>query len=176
MLHQNTLHEKAQQIRLALFDVDGVFTDGSLLYSESGTEYKSFFVQDGLGIKLLIQSGIIVGIITARTSAIVTQRMQTLGVQHIYQGCTDKRAAFEQCRDKEGLNNTQILYAGDDLPDLPAIIQAGIGVAVANAVPFVQQYADWITTRSGGQGAVREICEYLMRAQNTLRSLEEAYL
>lgn len=159
---------KAAKIKLAIFDVDGVLTNGQLYFHPNGDELKVFHVHDGLGLKLLQQSGVAVAIISSRTSAAVEQRLTALGVQHIYQGQADKRPAFDQLLTKLKLTTEQVAYTGDDLPDLPLLRSAGLGIAVANARPLLLQHAAWQTQASGGQGAVREICELIMQAQGTL--------
>jgi 3-deoxy-D-manno-octulosonate 8-phosphate phosphatase (KDO 8-P phosphatase) len=171
-----SVYEKAARIKLVLFDVDGVLTDRKIYYSDSGEEYKAFNLHDGLGIKLLRQTGVEVGIITARQSAIIHKRMQELDIRHIYQGYTEKIKALQIIISELNLELNQIAYVGDDLPDLSIIRQVGLGIAVADAVDYVRKQADWCTQAVGGQGAGREVCELIMQAQGTLNTLYENYL
>ena len=161
------LRNLAERVRLAVFDVDGVLTDGSLYLGEDGNEYKAFNVRDGLGMVMLRKSGCHLAVITARSSSIVAERMQTLGINHIYQGQDDKEVAMLDLAKRLELNREQILYLGDDLIDLPAMQQAGLPVAVADAHPLVKQASLAITDAPGGHGAAREVCEFLMHAQDT---------
>lgn len=167
---------KAANIQLAIFDVDGVMTDGQLHFTENGESLKTFHAHDGQGIKLLQKTGVHVAIITSRKSPIINQRMETLGVTHIYQGQTNKMAAFDDLLNAFKLHPDQVAYTGDDLPDLALIRRAGLGIAVANAIPWIKQHADWQTKATGGNGAVREVCELIMRAQNTLLICNETSL
>ncbi len=173
---EQELQAKAQKIKLAIFDIDGVFTDGKITYNEHGAEIKSFHVHDGIGIKLLMQSGIEIAIITSRQSPIVSQRMQELGVKHVYQDCRDKLIVFKALLKKNKLTPDQVAFVGDDLPDLAAMQQAGLGIAVANSVDIVREHADWQTQTKGGKGAVREVCEMIMQAQNTLTTMQAKFL
>lgn len=167
---------KAKPVKLLVTDVDGVLTDGSLFFGNSGEEMKAFSILDGLGIKLLRDSGIDTAIITGRVSDLVARRAGELGITLIYQGREDKRTALEElCGDLQ-LPLSAAAYIGDDLPDLGAIRAAGLGVAVANAHSFVAQHADWQTSRQGGAGAVRETCELIMKAQGTLTASWERFL
>src|SRR5258708_6043656 len=125
--------EKAKKIRLVIFDVDGVLTTGQLFYGPNGHDYKEFHVHDGQGIKFLQQSGVNVAIITVKHSAIVTQRMQDLEIDHVYQGYANKLPAYEDLKQKLNLDDQEIAYVGDDLPDLPVISRVGLGVTVSNA-------------------------------------------
>ncbi len=170
------INEKAAKIRLLLLDVDGVLTDRKIYFTDTGHEYKAFNLHDGLGIKLLIRSGVEVGIVTSRQSSIVQKRMQELGVKYVYQGQSDKNIALEHITQTLKLSLSQVAYAGDDLPDLPVIRKVGLGIAVADATKFVRHHADYCTQLVGGQGAVREICELIMQSQGTLNTLYEQYL
>lgn len=159
------IRERAARIRLAVFDVDGVLTDGKLLYGEDGRETKAFHVHDGLGLKRLLANGIEVAIITARNSGIVTTRMAELGIAHVYQGQGDKRACLQRLQHSLRMDADQTAYTGDDLPDLRAMTLSGLAIAVANAHPWVLERTHWRTYRRGGEGAVREICDLLLTAQ-----------
>lgn len=167
---------KAKQIRLAIFDVDGVMTDGRLFYSHNGIEYKAFHVHDGQGLKYLQKSGVEVAIITACTSQLVAKRMQDLGIKHIYQGTLEKLPAFEDLKNKLNLTDEQIAYTGDDLPDLPIIHRVGLGIFVSNAPKILHSYASYVTKAKGGKGAVREVCEIIMAAQGTFQTLINSHL
>ena len=170
------LFEKAKHIRLVIFDVDGVLTSGRLFYSQHGTELKDFHAHDGLGMKMLQQSGVQIAIITARESAAVAKRMQDLGIAHVYQGQRDKLSAYEDLKKKLNLVDRQIAYLGDDLPDLPVLRRVGLSATVANAPLVIRDHVLWITEAKGGEGAAREFCELIMRAQETLSSAIESYL
>jgi len=172
---QETL-KRAKQIRLVIFDVDGVLTDGSLFLGDDGQEYKAFNSRDGLGMKLLQKSGVEIGIITGRTSNVVAIRMESLGIRHVYQGQRNKLPAFRELRDRLGLKNDQIAYVGDDVVDLPVMRRVGLALTVQDAHPLVRQQAHWQTRAGGGRGAAREICELLMQAQGTLEQAYEKYL
>ena len=158
----------AKKIKLVIFDVDGVLTDGSLFFGDDGQEYKAFYSRDGLGIKLLQRSGVEVGVITARQSQLVVHRMDNLGIEHLYQGRLDKLAAFDEMLKKLNFTPEQTAYAGDDIVDLPVMKKVGLAVAVQDAHPFVKKHAHWITEHNGGRGAARDLCELIMEAQGTL--------
>ncbi len=159
------LRERAARVKLAVFDVDGVLTDGKLWYAEDGRETKAFHVHDGLGLKRLQANGIEVAIITARTSALVGRRMTELGITHVHQGQKDKRACLQAMLASLGLDASQCSYTGDDLPDLAVMQTVGLSIAVANAHPWVRERSNWRTRLAGGHGAVREVCDLLLCAQ-----------
>ena len=156
----NNLHK----IRLIAFDVDGVFTDGRFYLSDDGVETKAFHTQDGYGVRRLLDAGMAVGVISGRHSLAVEKRMAELGVQHVILGCKDKVAAMDELAAALSIPITACAYVGDDLPDLPLLEHVGFSVAVANAVPALQEYCDYVTTKPGGFGAVREICDLLVTA------------
>ncbi len=160
--------DKARTVRAAVFDVDGVMTDGHLYYSENGSEAKAFHTRDGLGIKGLISQGVAVGVITARQSGIVARRMQELGIEHFLQGCRDKRAGMVELTERLALIPGQIAYMGDDLVDWPALKQAGLKCAPADADAWIRQRVDVVTSARGGRGAVREVCELILSAKGRL--------
>ncbi|MCB1829610.1 MAG: 3-deoxy-manno-octulosonate-8-phosphatase KdsC [Chromatiaceae bacterium] len=168
--------ERAARIKLVVFDVDGVLTDGSLFLGDDGQEYKAFYSKDGLGMKMLQRSGVKIGIITARSSRVVALRMESLGIQHIYQGQEDKLPAFEDLQHKLGLKREQIAYVGDDVVDLPIMRRAGLSIAVQDAHKLAIENAHWTTTAPGGRGAAREVCELLLEAQGRLATALERYL
>lgn len=168
--------EKARQIKLVIFDVDGVLTDGSLFMGDDGQEYKAFHSRDGLGMKLLQASGVEIGIITARTSKLVEHRMHSLDIKHVYQGQLDKRVAFNLLVTKLELSPEQVAYVGDDVIDLPVMKLTGLAIAVQDAHPLVKQHAHWQTPHNGGRGAARDVCELIMEAQDTLQAQWDRFL
>ncbi|NCA69020.1 MAG: 3-deoxy-manno-octulosonate-8-phosphatase KdsC [Sphingobacteriia bacterium] len=159
--------ERAARIRLVIFDVDGVLTDGSLFLGDDGQEYKSFNSRDGHGMVLLQESGVSIGIITGRTSEVVRLRMESLGIVHLFQGCREKLPAYEGLKRALGLVDADVAYVGDDLVDLPIMRRVGLAIAVADAHDLVRGHAHLCTRAAGGRGAAREVCELIMQAQGT---------
>ncbi len=168
--------EQARIIRLLIVDIDGVLTDGGLHFDNRGEEYKTFNSLDGHGIRMLLECGIEVAVITGRQSEIVNHRMRDLGVKHIHQGRRDKLPAFEQLLQDTGNETDQVAYIGDDLTDLPIMSRVGLAIAVQNAHGFVKQHCDLVTTASGGHGAVREVTDFILHAQGLLDAKQESYL
>lgn len=168
--------DKAKNIKLVIFDVDGVLTDGSLFYGDDGQEYKAFNSLDGHGMKMLQQSGVLVGIITGRTSDVVTHRMKNLNITHVYQGKLEKLPAYEELLDKLSLTPEQVAYVGDDVVDLPIMIRVGLAITVPGAHELTKRHSHWTTTQKAGAGAAREICEMIMKAQGTYDQAMEKYL
>lgn len=170
--------ERAKHIKLVIFDVDGVLTDGRLFFDNNGEEYKAFNAKDGLGLRMLQKAGIEVAIITGRQSELVNHRAANLNLSPnlIYQGCSDKRLAFKDLLKKTGLSAQQVAYVGDDIIDLPVMKNVGLPIAVNDAHWFVIKHADWVSEHLGGQGAVREVCEMLLEAQGKLQIMLESYL
>jgi len=168
--------EKAKKLKLLILDVDGVLTDGKLFFDHQGNEYKSFHARDGHGIKLLRQTGVEVAVISGRKSNSVALRMKNLGIEHVYQGHENKRAAFNEVIEKIGITSEQTAHVGDDLLDLPIMIRVGLSIAVADANLAVKQRADWYTKLPGGHGAVREVCDFIMQAQGHFDEVVNAYL
>lgn len=166
---------KAAPIKLLLLDVDGVLTDGNLLYSGETGESKSFNTQDGFGLRLLREAGIDVGIITARESAVVARRATELKMNYIYQGMGNKNEAFRQIMRASGLKPFEIAYMGDDWLDLVLLQQVGLAIAPANGVREVREVAHFITERPGGSGAVRDACDLILEAQNKVPELLQRY-
>lgn len=164
----NDAIERAKKIKLVVFDVDGVMTDGRLIIGDDGLEYKAFNSQDGLGMKLLKASGVDMAIITGRTSNVVTKRAESTGIGHFYQGVEDKLEAFLDLLQQTGLSPEQCAFMGDDVVDLPPMRRSGLAVTVPAAPPLVKQHAHFVTPREGGRGAVRDLCEFIMRAQGTM--------
>ncbi len=158
--------ERARKIRLILTDCDGVLTDGSLPYTAHGEAVKVFHIHDGLAFKLAQQAGIKTGIISGRKSAALELRARELQVNYLYHGNDAKRAAYEEIRAAENLQDDQIAYLGDDLPDLELLRCVGFAIAVADAVAEVKAAAHFMTTRNGGRGAFREAVELILKAQN----------
>jgi len=171
----NKLTEKAKKISCLITDVDGVLTNGFIYLDPQGNELKAFHVQDGMGIKMLLAAGIQVAVITTSVSNIIEERMKQLGISLFYTGQVDKRDAFQQLKAQLSLSNEDIAYIGDDLPDLPIIQEVGLGVAVQNAVPQVREYADWVSAKDGGAGAVRELCDLILYSQGLFDTALEKY-
>lgn len=164
------LNERINAIQCLITDVDGVLTNGELLYLEDRIELMPFHVHDGYGLRLLMACGIHVAVITAGTSPILTKRFNDLKIQHLYLGQHNKLNAYQDLLNKLNLTPEQTAYIGDDLPDLPLIECSAVGFTVANANPAIKQKADWISSKAGGQGAVREICDLILNTQNKLDS------
>jgi len=172
----NDVLQKAKDIKLVIFDVDGVLTSGSLFIGDDGQEYKAFHSRDGHGMVMLMQTGVQIGIITGRSSDVVRIRMESMGIKHVFQGHRDKIPPYEELKKKLGLNDSVIAYVGDDVVDLPIMRRAGLAIAVRDAHPFVKQHAHWQTSHDGGSGAGRDVCEMIMEAQGTLQAKLESYL
>ena len=170
------LIEKAAAVRLLALDVDGIMTDGTLLFSASGDEIKGFNILDGLGIKQVMAAGVEVAVITGRRSPLTEKRMNDLGIRHLMQGREDKKVALRELAGRLEIAPHQIAYMGDDLPDLPAIRYAGLGITVPNGYWLVRQHADFCTSATGGSGAVREACELLLCACGRLNASLQPYL
>lgn len=170
------VYDLARNIKLLIFDVDGVLTDGSLYLGDDGQEYKAFNSLDGHGMKMLKNSGVELAIITGRTSKVVIHRAQNLGITHLYQGVHDKLQAFHDLAEKIGVHFEQCAFMGDDVIDLPAMRRCGLAVTVPQAPELVQRHAHHVTRREGGRGAAREVCELIMQAQNTLETQLSIYL
>lgn len=158
---------RAAAVRLLIVDVDGVLTDGSLTYGADGEATKTFNVLDGLGIELLQKTGVPVAIISARKSPVVVRRAADLKIAHVYQGTHDKRIAFAELLALTGLQAADCAYIGDDVIDLPLLRQVGFAVTVPSGHPEVQHRTHYVTRNNGGRGAVRELCDLIMRAQHT---------
>lgn len=167
---------RAERIRLVIFDVDGVLTDGKLYFDEAGREYKCFHARDGHGIKLLRSTGVESAVISGRQAASVSRRMENLGIDLVFQGVEDKLGVFQSiCRNLQ-LSPEEIAHVGDDLLDLPVMRRVGLSVAVADANDAILPYAHWKTRNPGGSGAAREVCDLIMEAQQTLTGVIERYL
>ncbi len=167
--------EKAARIKLVLLDVDGVMTDGSIILDSHQGEAKSFHVRDGNGVKLLKRAGLEVGIISGRNSSVVSRRAQELGIEIVEQGSLIKLETYQRIRDQIGLKDDEIAYLGDDVVDIPVLREVGLSAAVADALEEVKKEADYTTRLPGGKGAVRELAEFILRAQGKWAQLMERY-
>lgn len=176
MTYSDTLLAKAAKIKLLLLDVDGVLTDNKLFYGDNGVEYKSFHTRDGHGMVMLQKSGIEIGIITGRQSELVKRRMQDLKVAHLYQGVPDKLPTFLALMEKLGIELEEVAYMGDDILDLPILTRVGLSATVANADPEVLKRVDFISQNRGGEGAVRELCELILKSQDLWQQHMDFYL
>jgi len=174
--YDQLLIKKANKIKLLICDVDGVLSNGKVYYSNQGDEIKSFSIKDGLGIKHLLSNDIQVAIITGRDSKIVTRRATELGITFIYQGKKVKSSAYQEILSKLSITPEQVAHVGDDLPDLPLMQISGLGITVSDGHHFVKEHADWVTESKGGEGAVREIADLLLHAQNKLTRIHQEYL
>lgn len=157
------MRERLQKIRLLLLDVDGVMTDGRIIYNNQGMETKAFDVKDGHGMKMLQRAGIAIGIITGRQSEVVSFRAAELGIDILYQGAKDKLIPYQEILVKLGLADEEIAYVGDDVIDIPILRRVGFAATVADAVEDVKPYVHYVTRREGGRGAVREVCDLLLK-------------
>ena len=166
-----TATERASRVKLMIFDVDGVLTDGGLMFTAQGDTMKSFNSMDGHGLKLLGEAGIQTAIITGRRSEIVAKRAEELRISHLYQGASDKLTAFVDLMRQANVTAEQCGYMGDDWPDLGVMTRCGFAAAPANAHPDVIARAHWVSEARGGQGAAREVCDALLRAQNRYDAL-----
>ena len=165
----DNVYNKAQQIKLFICDIDGVFSDGRIYLGNQGEELKAFHTKDGYGVKALIKSGVDVAVITGRKSTIVYNRMTALNVKHIIQGQEDKLPALKTLLEHLALKPEQVAYIGDDMPDYECMQYVGFSIAVNDAHPSILAIADHTTTIRGGFGAVRECCDLIMQSQNTLQ-------
>lgn len=169
------LTAKLERIRLLLLDVDGVMTDGSINYTGDGDEIKRFNVRDGFGIRLLMDAGIAVGIVTGRSSPALKRRCENLGIDILWDNVTEKAAVLSRILSDAGVSADETAFMGDDLIDLPLMRRVGAAIAVADAHEVVRECADMITERSGGHGAVREACEAILTAKGLWPSIVEKY-
>lgn len=167
--------ERARKIKLVIFDVDGVMTDGGLGMGDDGQEYKFFHSLDGFGMKLLKQSGVEMAIITGRTSNIVTKRAENTGVFHFYQGVDDKLEAFNDLVQKTNLKPEQVAFMGDDIVDAPPMLRCGLALTVPIGHRLIKPVAHYVTQAPAGRGAVREVCELIMQAQGTFDAMIAPY-
>ncbi len=168
--------KKLNRIKLLLLDVDGVLTDGQITYTDSGEQIKSFSSKDGLGLRLLMDNHIRVGIVTGRKSNALVHRCRNLGIDLVFDGISDKAAAFAKITEQTGILAKDIAFVGDDLIDLPAMIRAGVSFTVPDAPEEVKLKADRVTSARGGHGAVREICELILKSQGVWEQIINKYL
>jgi 3-deoxy-D-manno-octulosonate 8-phosphate phosphatase (KDO 8-P phosphatase) len=168
--------ERARGLKLMLFDVDGVLTDGTLYLSDNGEEMKAFSTLDGHGIKMLRESGVAVGLLTARRSRVVDLRARDLGIELVRQGATDKARVFQDLLIDQGIDAGAAGYMGDDLVDLPVLVRCGFAATVPGAPEAVRSRVHYVAGATAGRGAAREVCEFIMRAQATLERSIAGYL
>jgi 3-deoxy-D-manno-octulosonate 8-phosphate phosphatase (KDO 8-P phosphatase) len=166
----------ARGVRLLLFDVDGVLTDGRILLHADGSESKQYHIRDGTGLVLARKSGLLTGLLSARTSASTTERARQLAIPIVKQGASNKLTVYQEILAEHGLADGEVAFMGDDVQDLPVLTRVGLPCAPADAVPEVHALARWISSRGGGAGAVRELIEWVLRAQGTWDDLIRAYL
>lgn len=176
MILAEEILEKAKKVKVLLTDVDGVLTDGRIIYDSEGRELKFFHVRDGHGIKLLNSNGVEVGIITGRNSSIVDKRAKELGINYVIQNAHDKGKIIDDFLRNRHLRAEEICYVGDDIVDLPVFMKVGLRITVPDAPIEVQKYADYITLNYAGKGAIREVCEIILRAKGLWNKILEGYL
>lgn len=164
--------EKFKQIKLFICDIDGVFSDGRIYLGNQGEELKAFHTRDGFGIKAIINAGIQIAVITGRDSKIVEKRMSSLGIQHIFQGQSDKNIAYDRLKQQLAVTDDQIAYIGDDMPDFEVMQRVGLSIAVNDAHPIILNIADYTTRSKGGFGAVREACDIFLETRNCLEQAQ----
>ncbi len=169
------MQKKLAGIKLLLLDVDGVLTDGRIIYDNQGNELKAFDVKDGHGLKMVQRAGIKIGIITGRSSEVVSRRAKELGIEILFQGALRKLEPYLEILSEQGLTDEQVAYVGDDIVDLPILRRVGFSATVADAIPEVSPLVDYVTGRPGGRGAVREICDLLLKACGQWDELTERY-
>ena len=171
-----TINERAARIRLMLFDVDGVLTDGVVVMHTDGTESKGFHIRDGAALVWAQRAGVTVGLLSARASGATTHRAAQLGIRTVVQGVPDKLLAYEQIVREAGLDDSDVAYMGDDLLDVPVLGRAGLSGAPADAAPEVRERVHWVSAASGGRGAVREFIELVLRAQARWDTVTREYM
>lgn len=172
---EKNIEEKLKKIKMLILDVDGVMTNGSIIMDSDGRELKNFNVRDGHGLVMIQRHGIRVAILTGRTSAVVEHRARDLKITEVYQGALNKQEIFLQILEKNNLLQDEIAYLGDDIVDIPVLKRVGFSAAVADALELVKTSVDYVTLHRGGQGAVREICEMLLKAQNYWTEVAKRY-
>jgi 3-deoxy-D-manno-octulosonate 8-phosphate phosphatase (KDO 8-P phosphatase) len=165
----------AKEIKLLILDVDGVMTDGKIILDNEGNEFKAFNVRDGHGVKMLVREGFKIAIVTGRESRVVQRRALELGISDVFQRCLRKLQTYEILKDKYILTDKEIAFIGDDIVDLPILIRVGLSVAVSDSVDEVKERVDFITKNPGGAGAVREVCEILLKAKGVWDRIIEDY-
>jgi 3-deoxy-D-manno-octulosonate 8-phosphate phosphatase (KDO 8-P phosphatase) len=170
-MSEDSARQRAARLRVMGFDVDGVLTDGRLYFGAHGEAMKAFDTMDGYGVKLLAATGVVPAIITGRRSEIVAARAAELGIVHVYQGVRDKAAAFAELLAATGASAGEAGFMGDDWPDLPALTRAGFAAAPAGAHPDVLARVHWVATAAGGRGALRQVAEFILRAQGRYEAM-----
>jgi 3-deoxy-D-manno-octulosonate 8-phosphate phosphatase (KDO 8-P phosphatase) len=175
-MDQPELQHRAARVKLLLMDCDGVLTDGRIWILENGEDQKAFHTRDGLGIELLHRAGLMSGIISGRISSALERRAQSLGVSFLWQGREDKRQAFADTLAQAGVTRDEVAFVGDDLTDLPLMVQCALAVAVADAAAEVKARAHYVTAANGGNGAVREVVELILKAQGRWDDVVKSYL
>ncbi len=176
LLTPETLSALARSIRVAIFDVDGIMTDGGLTFDSEGRELKTFHVRDGQGLKLLQEAGIVLAIVTGRSSPIVDARARELGIRHVVQGSADKLASCQALLEQLKLDWAQCAYMGDDLPDLPVLRQCSLALTVPEAPALIRDHAHWVSPMGGGKGAVRCAAEMLLDARGQWQEATRKWL
>jgi 3-deoxy-D-manno-octulosonate 8-phosphate phosphatase (KDO 8-P phosphatase) len=171
----NSLVKKMRAVKALILDVDGVLTDGRIIFDDDGRELKFFHVRDGHGIKMLMRAGVEVIVLTGRTSRVVEHRAKDLGIESVYQGAKNKIAVLREILEQKGLKPEQTACMGDDITDVPLLKLAGFSVAVADACEEARNAADFVTCAGGGRGAVREVCELVLKAQGKWRDVTRKY-
>jgi 3-deoxy-D-manno-octulosonate 8-phosphate phosphatase (KDO 8-P phosphatase) len=174
-ISKKELLEIAGKIKLLILDVDGVLTDGSIILDSNDNELKSFHVRDGHGIKMAMRSGIRIALITGRYSRVVERRARELGIKEVFQKCYDKRVVYGQLAEKYSLDHSEIAYIGDDIVDIPVLKICGFSVAVADADEEVKAFVQMITKQCGGRGAVREVCDFILKAKGLWKDVIDGY-
>ncbi len=169
------IDQRLKDIRLLLLDVDGVMTDGGIIYDAHGTETKVFNVKDGHGIKMLQRQGIQVGIITGRSSLVVDLRARELGIELVYQGSLKKLESYDDVKQRTGFSDSQIAYVGDDVIDVPVMRRVVFAAAPADALPEALAVAHYVTSRAGGRGAVREVCDLILKGRGLWSAVADRY-
>ena len=167
--------ERAKKIKLLIMDVDGVLTDGRIIYGDDGTEYKSFDVRDGHAIKLAKRAGLMTAIISGRSSKVVTRRGKELGIDLVYQDIHKKIEVYENILKETGLKDDEVAFMGDDLVDLPVLRRVGLAIAVEDALPEVKKEASYVTKTRGGRGAVREAIEFILVSKGLWEEITKRY-
>jgi len=170
------MSDKIHKIKCLICDVDGVLTNGLNYIDNHGNELKSFNVQDGVGLKLLMAANIEVAVITGSFNAVVDHRMKQLGIHHYFKGQINKKQAYESLKSTLQLADEEFAYIGDDVVDLPIMRQVGFSIAVANAVTHIKSHADWTTVLAGGNGGLREACDFILATQNKTAEAIERYI
>lgn len=167
--------QRIKKIKILVLDVDGVLTDGRIIMDDRGREIKFFDVRDGHGLKMLMRTGIEIVFLTGRKSRVVEHRARELGITEVYQGARNKVEIFEAVLERKGLQAAEAAYAGDDIVDVPVLKRAGFSVAVANAVVEAKRAAHYVTKNKGGRGAVREVCEIILKGQGRWKDIKKRY-